>query len=75
MPTTKAAYWQDMKDRAAANIARVSEWGKPSDEQSVKDHLAHVIRHGNCHEKAEVMVEAFEFMLACHMLKTHTIPA
>ena len=75
MPTTKAAYWQEMKDRAAANIAHVTEWGKPSDEDGVKAHLAHAMKFGNCHEKAEVLVEAMEYMVACHMLKSHSLTA
>ena len=75
MPTTKAAYWQDMMDRAAANIAMVSEWSKPSDEQSVKDHLAHVLRHGSAKDKAETIVEAIEYMIACHMLKVYAMPS
>ena len=75
MPTTKAAYWQDMKDRAAANIAKVTEWSKPADEDGVKAHVAHVMRYGDCHDKAEVLVEAIEYMTACHMLKAHMLPA
>ena len=74
MPTTKTAYWQEMKDKAAANIAHVSEWSKPSDEQGIKDHLAHVMKYGNCHEKAEVIIEAIEYMTACHQLKVSNFP-
>ena len=75
MPTTKAAYWQEMKDRAAENISKVTEWGKPADEHDLKDHVAHVMKLGSCHDKAEVLVEAIEYMTACHMLKAHMIPA
>lgn len=75
MPTTKAAYWQEMKDKAAANISHVTEWSKPTDEEDLKKHVAYVMRKGGCHDKAEIVVEAAEFMLACHMLKAHSITA
>lgn len=75
MPTTKAAYWQEMKEKAAANIAKVSEWLKPIDEEGVKEHVAHVMKLGSAKDKAEVLVEATEFMIACHMLKTYAMPA
>ena len=75
MPTTRSAYWQWMKDKAAENIAHVTEWEKPADEESLKKHVARVLSHGNSHEKAEVLVEAVEFMMACHMLNVHSLTA
>lgn len=75
MATNTHEYWQEMKDKAAANIAHVTKWNKPADEEGVKAHVAHVMKFGNCHEKAEVLVEAFEYMLSCHMLKAHTLQA
>ena len=75
MPNTKMEHWQEMKDKAAANIAHITEWAKPSDEDDLKKHVAHVLKHGNCHEAAEALVEAAEFMTACHMLKAHSLPA
>ena len=75
MPTTRDAYWHEMKDKAAVNVSHVSEWSKPTDEEDLKKHIAHVMRHGSCDDKAEVLVEAAEFMIACHMLKGHALPA
>lgn len=71
MPTTKAAYWQNMKDKAAANVAKVSEQDMPETEYELKERIAHVMRHGNCHEKAEVLIEAMEYMISCLELKSH----
>lgn len=73
MPTTKAAYWQEMKEKAAENISDVSEWIRPTDEEDLKKHVAHVLRHGGCQDKADVIVEAIEFMVSCHMLKAHAM--
>lgn len=74
MPNTKTEYWQEMKEKAAENIAHVTEWGKPGDEHELKKHLAHVIDEGTPEEIAECIVEAVEHMTACHMLKSHTLP-
>lgn len=75
MPTTKSAYWQEMKERAAMNIAHVSEDHEPETENEVKELVADVLKHGTCKDAAEVIVEAIEYMVSCHMLKAHSIPA
>ena len=75
MPTSTHEYWNEMKAKAAANISDVTDWSKPTDEDDLKKHLAHVLRHGGCQDKAEALVEAIEFMVACHMLKAHSMTA
>ena len=75
MPATRSAYWQEMKSKTAHSIARVAELAVPEDEHDLKDAVAHVMRCGSCNDKAEVLVEMAEHVVACHMLKAHTIPA
>lgn len=75
MPTTKAAYWQEMKDKAAERIAHVAEDHVPHDESEVKELLADVLKHGTCKDAAEAIVEAVEFMCSCHMLAAHSMNA
>ena len=72
--TGSVAYWERMRDSAAANIEKVSEMDMPETEHEVKACVAHVMRHGTCRDKAEVLVEAMEFMTACHELKAHAMP-
>lgn len=73
MPNADVIYWREMKEKAAANVARVTEWEKPVDEAGLKSHVARAMKLGNCGEKAEVLVEAMEFMTACHMLNAHSM--
>ena len=68
---TEHEYWKHMKAKAAEEIAKITEHPKPEDEGGVKHHLAMVMMHGDCDEKAEVLVEAMEWCfsnLMCNLL-------
>lgn len=75
MPTTKDAYWHEMKDKAATHLAVVADDHEPMNERDVKDLLADVLKHGSCRDAAEAIVEAVEFMCSCHMIKSHEADA
>lgn len=64
-------YWKHMKDKAAEEIAEITKHPKPEDEGGVKHHLAMVMMHGDCNDKAEAFVEAIEWCLSnlmCNLL-------
>lgn len=64
-------YWKYMKAKAAEKIAEITKHSKPEDEGGVKHHLAMVMKHGDCDEKAEVLVESMEWCLSnlmCNLL-------
>ena len=64
-------YWKHMKDKAADEIAEITEHPKPEDEGGVKHHLAMVMMHGDCDEKAEALVESMEWCMSnlmCRLL-------
>ena len=68
---TEHEYWKHMKAKAAEEISKITEHPKPEDEGGVKHHLAMVMMHGDCDEKAEVLVEAMEWCfsnLMCNLL-------
>lgn len=68
---TEHEYWKQMKAKAAEEISKITEHPKPEDEGGVKHHLAMVMMHGDCDEKAEVLVEAMEWCfsnLMCNLL-------
>lgn len=68
---TEHEYWKHMKSKAAEEIAEITEHPKPEDEGGVKHHLAMVMMHGDCDEKAEVLVEAMEWCISnlmCNLL-------
>ena len=69
MHDTEMAYWADMKAKSAKKIANISGMEEPEDEHMLKFELTHVMRHGNCREAADAIVEAAEHIVACHMLK------
>ena len=75
MPATKAAYWQEMKEKAAEAVAGIADDHTPETERELKELLADILKHGTCRDAADAIVEAVEFMLSCHMLKAHAIPA
>jgi hypothetical protein len=53
-----------MKAKAAEEIAEITEHSKPEDEGGVKHHIAMVLKHGDCDEKAEALVEAMEWCVS-----------
>ena len=60
-----------MKAKAAEEIAEITKHPKPEDEGGVKHHLAMVMMHGDCNDKAEAFVEAIEWCLSnlmCNLL-------
>lgn len=68
---TDYEYWKHMKAKAAEEIAEITKHPKPEDEGGVKHHLAMVMMHGDCNEKAEALVEAIEWCfsnLMCNLL-------
>ena len=68
---TEHEYWKHMKSKSAEEIAEITEHAKPEDEGGVKHHLAMVMMHGDCDEKAEVLVEAMEWCISnlmCNLL-------
>lgn len=69
-PTTAKGWVEHMRHKAAHNIASVCESkGLPESEEEVKKMVAYAIKHGDCHERAEVLYEAAEFAWADMTLK------
>lgn len=61
---TEHEYWKWMKEKAAHELAEISKHPMPEDEGGVKHHLALVMKHGDCDDKAEALVESMEWTFA-----------
>lgn len=61
---TEHEYWKWMKTKAAENLSAITKRTAPEDEGGVKHHLAMVLKHGDCDEKAEAIGEATEWLIA-----------
>lgn len=62
-------FWEHIQKKAAANIGSVSDNIGPHDEDQVKCHIVHALRHSDWKTNAEVFVESMEWMTAYLMLK------
>lgn len=69
-PTTVKGWLEHMRHKASRNIAEACGSKEvPEVEEEVKKMVAYAKKHGDCHERAEVEYEAFEFMWADNTLK------
>lgn len=64
-----ADFWKHIQEKAAANIGHASKDEGPRDEDQVKCHMVHTLRHADWKTNAEVFVETIEWMTAYLMLK------
>lgn len=64
-----ADFWNHIQEKAKANIGRASGDEGPHDEEQVKCHMVHALRHTDWKTNAEVFVESIEWMTAYLMLK------
>ena len=64
-------YWKWMREKAAHELTVITKHPEPEDEGGVKHHLAMIMKHGDCDEKAEALVESMEWTFANLMCKFH----
>lgn len=62
-------FWKCIQSKAAANIGHATKDIGPEDEDQVKCHIVHTLRHSDWKTNAEVFVESMEWMTAYLMLK------
>lgn len=64
-----AEFWKHIRHKASTNIGHASKDMGPEDEDQVKCHMVHALRHTDWKTNAEVFVESIEWMTAYLMLK------
>ena len=62
--STEIPYWEKMMEKAARNIAAITECEVPETEHDVKEQLEHVLRYGSHEDVAIVVAEVAEWQTA-----------
>lgn len=73
---TATAYWHEMKNKAASNIAALANEDRaPTSEEEAKRMLACAMRHGTYDEASNAIGEYVEWITSHLMLKMHEATA